>query len=153
MIVTGMSGAGKTSVLKFLEDINFFCVDNIPPALLPKFAELCYEQEGEIERVAMGIDIRGGKLFNDLFEVLSDLQHKGYEYEILFLDARQAAYFVQTAGKFESEIQVSVDEKRINAKSIMGTIALNMQEGQTALITADGKDEAAAVEELAAVLA
>ena len=87
MIVTGMSGAGKTSVLKFLEDINFFCVDNIPPALLPKFAELCYEQEGEIERVAMGIDIRGGKLFNDLFEVLSDLQHKGYEYEILFLDA------------------------------------------------------------------
>ena len=87
VIVTGMSGSGKTSVLKFLEDINFFCVDNIPPALLPKFAELCYEQEGEIERVAMGIDIRGGKLFNDLFEVLSDLQHKGYEYEILFLDA------------------------------------------------------------------
>ena len=87
MIVTGMSGAGKTSVLKFLEDINFFCVDNLPPALLPKFAELCYEQEGEIARVAMGIDIRGGKLFNDLFEVLSDLQEKGYEYEILFLDA------------------------------------------------------------------
>ena len=73
VIVTGMSGAGKTSVLKFLEDINFFCVDNLPPALLPKFAELCYEQEGEIERVAMGIDIRGGRLFNDLFEVLSDL--------------------------------------------------------------------------------
>ena len=87
VIVTGMSGAGKTSVLKFLEDINFFCVDNLPPALLPKFAELCYEQEGEIERVAMGIDIRGGKLFNDLFEVLSDLQSKGYEYEILYLDA------------------------------------------------------------------
>ena len=87
VIVTGMSGAGKTSVLKFLEDINFFCVDNLPPALLPKFAELCYEQEGEIERVAMGIDIRGGRLFNDLFEVLSDLQAKGYEYEILYLDA------------------------------------------------------------------
>jgi UPF0042 nucleotide-binding protein len=82
-----MSGAGKTSVLKFLEDINFFCVDNLPPALLPKFAELCYDQEGEIERVAKGIDIRGGRLFNDLFEVLSDLQSKGYEYEILFLDA------------------------------------------------------------------
>lgn len=87
VIVTGMSGAGKTSVLKFLEDINFFCVDNLPPALLPKFAELCYEQEGEIERVALGIDIRGGKLFNDLFEVLSSLQDRGYEYEILFLDA------------------------------------------------------------------
>ena len=87
VIVTGMSGAGKTSVLKFLEDINFFCVDNIPPALLPKFAELCYEQKGEIERVAMGIDIRGGKLFNDLFQELSSLEEKGYQYEILFLDA------------------------------------------------------------------
>ena len=69
------------------------------------------------------------------------------------LDARQAAYFVQTAGKYEAEIHISVDEKKINAKSIMGTIALNMQEGQTAVITADGKDETAAVEELAAVLA
>ena len=68
------------------------------------------------------------------------------------LDARQAAYFVQTAGKYEAEIQVSIEEKRINAKSIMGTIALNMQEGQTAVIMAEGKDEAAAVEELAAVL-
>ncbi len=66
------------------------------------------------------------------------------------LDARQAAYFVQTAGKYEAEIQVSIEEKRINAKSIMGTIALNMQEGQTAVIMAEGKDEAAA--ELAAVL-
>lgn len=68
------------------------------------------------------------------------------------LDARQAAYFVQTAGKYEAEIQVSIEEKRINAKSIMGTIALNMQEGQTAVIMAEGKDEAAAVEDLAAVL-
>ena len=68
------------------------------------------------------------------------------------LDARQAAYFVQTAGKYEAEIQVSIEEKRINAKSIMGTIALNMQEGQTAVIMAEGKDEAAAVEELAAGL-
>ena len=68
------------------------------------------------------------------------------------LDARQAAYFVQTAGKYEAENQVSIEEKRINAKSIMGTIALNMQEGQTAVIMAEGKDEAAAVEELAAVL-
>lgn len=68
------------------------------------------------------------------------------------LDARQAAFFVQTAGKYEAEIQVSIEEKRINAKSIMGTIALNMQEGQTAVIMAEGRDEAAAVEELAAVL-
>ncbi len=68
------------------------------------------------------------------------------------LDARQAAYFVQTASKFNSEIQVSVEEKKINAKSIMGTIALNMKEGQSATIFANGADEALAVEELAAVL-
>jgi len=68
------------------------------------------------------------------------------------LDARQAAYFVQTASKFDSEIQVSIEERKINAKSIMGTIALNMQEGQTATIIADGADEAVAVEELVAVL-
>ena len=88
-IVTGMSGAGKSTVLKFLEDINFFCVDNLPPALIPKFAELCYEQGGEIDKVAMGIDIRGGKLFSDLFSVLSTLQGLGYDYEILFLDASE----------------------------------------------------------------
>lgn len=69
------------------------------------------------------------------------------------LDARQVAYFVQTAGKYESEIHVSIAEKKINAKSMMGTIALDMQKGQTALIIADGKDEAAAVEELSTVLA
>ena len=69
------------------------------------------------------------------------------------LDARQAAYFVQTASKYEAEIHVSVDEKKINAKSIMGTIALNMQEGQNAVITANGADEATAVEALSAVLA
>lgn len=68
------------------------------------------------------------------------------------LDARQAAYFVQTASKFNSEIQVSIEERKINAKSIMGTIALNMREGQSATIIADGVDEAVAVEELAAVL-
>ncbi len=87
VIVTGMSGAGKSTVLKFFEDMNFFCVDNLPPALIPKFAELCFEQGSEIERVAMGIDIRGGKLFSDLFATLSNLQESGYDMEILFLDA------------------------------------------------------------------
>lgn len=91
VIVTGMSGAGKSTVLKFLEDINFFCVDNLPPALLPKFAELCFEQDSEIDKVAMGIDIRGGKLFSDLFSGLSALKDGGYEYEILFLDASDTA--------------------------------------------------------------
>ena len=88
VIVTGMSGAGKTTVLKFLEDINFFCVDNLPPALIPKFAELCFEQGNDISKVALGIDIRGGSLFGDLFAGLDQLKKSGYDYEILFLEAK-----------------------------------------------------------------
>ena len=87
VIVTGMSGAGKTTVLKFLEDMDFFCVDNLPPALITKFSQLCFEQDGSIDKVALGIDIRGGKLFKDLFKSLEDLKTEGYDYEILFLDA------------------------------------------------------------------
>ena len=87
LIVTGMSGAGKSTVLKFLEDYNFFCIDNLPPALMMKFAELCYEKGWEIEKVAVGIDIRGGKLFDDFFNALEELNANGYDNKILFLDA------------------------------------------------------------------
>ena len=76
VIVTGMSGAGKTTVLKFLEDIGFFCVDNLPPALITKFSQLCFEQDGSIDKVALGIDIRGGKLFGDLFVGLKELKRR-----------------------------------------------------------------------------
>ncbi len=69
------------------------------------------------------------------------------------LDARQAALFVQTASKFDCKIQVAVGDKKINAKSIMGTIALGIVEGQTAVISADGIDEGKATEELCRVLA
>lgn len=91
VIVTGMSGAGKTSVLKFLEDIDYFCVDNLPPAMLTKFAELCFEKGADIDKVALGIDIRGGKLFNDLFTVLEQIKDNGYNCEVLFLDATNEA--------------------------------------------------------------
>lgn len=68
------------------------------------------------------------------------------------LDARKAAELVQTASKFNADVYVSIDEKKINAKSIMGTIALNMQEGQTAIVMAEGSDEAEAVEAVATFL-
>mgnify|MGYP005778231775 FL=1 len=69
------------------------------------------------------------------------------------LDARQAAFFVQTAGKFQSDIRIAIDDKKVNAKSIMSIIALGMTAGQSANIIAEGSDEEAAVNELAAVLA
>lgn len=87
VIVTGMSGAGKSTALKFLEDMDFFCVDNLPPSLMLKFAEVCFRAGSDIERVALGLDIRGGRLFDDLFAGLSDIENARLDYSILFLDA------------------------------------------------------------------
>jgi len=85
VIVTGMSGAGKSSALKFLEDIGFFCIDNLPPFLILKLAQMYFEMGIKVKKIAIGIDIRGGELFNDLFFNLNMLDKKSYK--ILFLDA------------------------------------------------------------------
>ena len=85
IVVTGLSGAGKTEATKSLEDMGYFCVDNLPPKLIPKFAEAC--NTGSIDKVALVIDIRGGIFFDDLFESLMYLKNNNFEYEILFLDS------------------------------------------------------------------
>ncbi|NMB26806.1 MAG: RNase adapter RapZ [Tissierellia bacterium] len=87
VIITGMSGAGKSQAMKAMEDIGYYCMDNLPPALLPKFAELCYQSKRTIDKVAVVVDIRGGIFFDDLFKGLEDLNKKGLKYRILFLDA------------------------------------------------------------------
>lgn len=87
LIVTGLSGAGKTQAVRSLEDLGFFCVDNLPPTLIPKFVELCTESKKDIDHIALVVDIRGGEFFNTLFEVLSELDSLGIRYEILFLEA------------------------------------------------------------------
>lgn len=84
VIVTGLSGAGKTEAIKSLEDIGYFCVDNLPPKLIPKFAEAC--TSGQIKKVALVMDIRAGIFFDDLFESLEYLKKNNFKYEILFLD-------------------------------------------------------------------
>ena len=84
IIVTGLSGAGKSEATKSLEDMGYFCVDNLPPTLITKFAEACRQSDGKIDKVALVIDIRGGVFFNDLFESLRDLEKKQFKYEILF---------------------------------------------------------------------
>ena len=86
VIITGMSGAGKSSVLKMLEDNNYFCVDNLPVELIKKFAELTFDNDAS-KNVALGIDIRSGKGLEELDNVLETLVEKNYNYEILFLDA------------------------------------------------------------------
>jgi len=86
VIVTGMSGAGKSAALNFFEDMGYFCVDNLPPGLIAKFFEICQKAD-DIQKAVIGIDIRGGKFFDDLFEEFSKIDKENYEYKILFLDA------------------------------------------------------------------
>lgn len=87
VIITGMSGAGRTLALRHLEDLGYFCVDNLPPALISKFAELCNQSSGTVNRVAVVMDIRGGEFFDSLSEALLFLKTNNYHYEILFLEA------------------------------------------------------------------
>ena len=87
LIVSGLSGAGKSTVMSILEDSGYFCVDNLPPVLIPKFAEMCMGGTGTYERVAMVCDIRGGTSFEPLFAALSTLKEMKFDYKIVFVDA------------------------------------------------------------------
>lgn len=92
VIVTGMSGAGKSTALKMLEDMEYFCVDNLPVPLIDKFVQLIKDSaSGEIERVAIGVDIRSGRSLDELKAVLEKISFSGIESEILFLDADDTA--------------------------------------------------------------
>lgn len=88
VIVTGLSGAGKSTALKMLEDARYFCVDNLPISLMSKFVSLMAGMQGEdVQNAAIGIDARSGRDLRELEKVLEQLGEAGYEFEILFLDA------------------------------------------------------------------
>lgn len=87
VIVTGMSGGGKRTALKMLEDAGFYCVDNLPVPLIGKLVELIATPNGEIQKVALGLDVRADQNFDDAQESLEKLKEAGYIFEILFLDA------------------------------------------------------------------
>ncbi|MDO4337687.1 MAG: RNase adapter RapZ [Eubacteriales bacterium] len=88
VIVTGLSGAGKTTALKMLEDARYFCVDNLPIALVEKFVSLMVGMQGEdVQNAAIGIDARSGRSLGELEKVLEQMEEAGYQFEILFLDA------------------------------------------------------------------
>ncbi|AWI13500.1 RNase adapter RapZ [Caldifermentibacillus hisashii] len=91
VIITGMSGAGKTVAIQSFEDLGFFCVDNLPPSLLPKFLELMRESKNKMNKVALVMDLRGREFFEQLIHVLDELQHYSWlTPHILFLDADDA---------------------------------------------------------------
>lgn len=87
VIVTGMSGAGRSSVLKMLEDMGYFCIDNLPVRLIPKLTKVFIGERKSIDRVALGIDIRNLQGLSELGDILDAMKEAGYRYEILFLEA------------------------------------------------------------------
>ncbi len=91
IIVTGMSGAGKSHVVQVLEDIGYFCIDNIPPVLIPKFAELCIQGGERVRHVALVADIRGGRFFDAMSQSLKELRQQDVSYEIVFMEASDKA--------------------------------------------------------------
>jgi UPF0042 nucleotide-binding protein len=91
VIVTGLSGAGKTQAVHCLEDLGFYCVDNMPPALLPQFATLCAHSQGRVSRLAVVMDIRGGHFFSELAGVIEDVRALGFKPRLVFLEASEEA--------------------------------------------------------------
>ena len=91
VIVTGMSGGGKSTALKMLEDAGFYCVDNLPVSLIEKFVELVSVPGSEIRKVALGLDVRADQSFEETTKILDRLRETGYNFEILFMDASEAS--------------------------------------------------------------
>src|SRR5262249_35835360 len=89
VVITGLSGAGKSYAIKCFEDLGYYCVDNLPTTLIPTFAELCAHSTREIRRIALGVDIREGEYLKPVAEVLGQLRARGYATEVLFLEASE----------------------------------------------------------------
>lgn len=87
VVVTGMSGGGKLTAIRFLEDMGYYCVDNLPVRLIDPFMELVSAPGSDVDKVVLGLDVRADKSFDNVEQVLAALKRKGYKYEILFMDA------------------------------------------------------------------
>jgi len=91
IIVTGMSGSGKTQACRCLEDLGYFCVDNLPPVFIPKFVELCSHASSHVTQVVFVVDTRSREFFDNLVQILEDMDKKNLDYEMLFMDASDDA--------------------------------------------------------------
>src|SRR3977135_245041 len=91
VVITGLSGAGKSYAIKSFEDMGFFCVDNLPTTLIPTFADLIMRSEQPIHRVALGVDVREGAYLSRLFDTIRELRARSHTVEVLFLEAREHA--------------------------------------------------------------
>jgi len=125
VIITGLSGAGKSVAIKCFEDLDFFCVDNIPPQLIPKFSEMCLNSRGKLYKIAFVVDIRGEIFFREIDKSLRELEGMKIHPEILFLDAKDEVIirrFSETRRKhplqFSQSILENVDQERKRLKEL-----------------------------------
>lgn len=128
LIVTGLSGSGKSGAVNVLEDIGYYCIDNIPPQLIPKFADICINN-GQMNKVAIVTDIRGGELFLELDEGLNYLKSNGLDTSILFLDASDEVLikrYKETRRKHpldeqcHGSLQSAIDTERKMLENVLG---------------------------------
>lgn len=131
IIVSGMSGAGKSQVINCLEDIGFYCIDNIPPVAIPKIAQIC--NQAEIEKLSLVTDMRGKSMFSEIYDSLDELEKMNIEYEILFLDASNEVLvkrFSETRRKHplisENSTVLSAIEKEREMLSKLKSLAHNV---------------------------
>ncbi len=140
VIVSGLSGAGKSKAVSVLEDIGYYCVDNLPAALIPKFAELCMAAIGKYDKVAVVTDIRGGQTFEGLFDALNQLRAMDCDYKILFVEAdtqtiikryketRRSHPLAQSGRSLDEAVaqeRVALEPVRKRAEYIIDTTALS----------------------------
>ncbi|TGE33896.1 RNase adapter RapZ [Desulfosporosinus sp. Sb-LF] len=142
VVITGLSGAGRTQSMQSLEDQGFFCVDNLPPTFLVKFAELCAQSQGKVSKAAIVCDLRGGEFFSSLSEALNNLEKEGFHLEVLFLDASDETLIrrykesrrrhpLSPQGRVLDGIQAErqqLEELRIRADNIIDTSNLSAQQ-------------------------
>ncbi|AET70850.1 putative P-loop-containing kinase [Desulfosporosinus orientis DSM 765] len=145
IVITGLSGAGRTQAMQSLEDQGFFCVDNLPPTFLVKFAELCAQSRGKVSKAAIVCDLRGGEFFSSLSEALSNLEKEGFNIEVLFLDASDETLIrrykesrrrhpLSPRGRVLDGIQAErqqLEELRIRADNIIDTSNLTASQLRT----------------------
>lgn len=142
VIITGMSGAGKTSLMQKLEEVGYYCVDNLPPVLIARFADLCWQSSSRMRRVAVVSDIRGGSFFDALPQALEELTRRGVPHEVVFLEASDEALvrrYMETRRRHPlsgtRRLQESIEEERrllapirVLADLIIDTTTLKVQD-------------------------
>lgn len=128
VVVTGMSGGGKSTALKMLEDAGYYCVDNLPVSLIEKFMELIAMPGSEITKVALGLDVRADQTFEHTTTVLEQLRTKGYQFEILFMEASE-----------NTLIKRYKETRRVHPLALEGRVEDGVRLEQKALQTIRGK--------------